>query len=177
MAANSRSSKSHPPNWVQVGQGRLGLQHRLRRENLSYLVEAGCDVVVTLLSVQEDGAKIGHHVKEAGIEWIWLKVPNGHLPQGEVHEILTAAVPLLSARLDEGKTILIHCSAGIHRTGMLTYGLLRWRGMDDEEAMRLIAQLRIHTANGLQPRQKMWADILLSERQAQANNDEIEPRP
>ena len=155
-----KHTKFHPPTWVAVGNGRLGLYHRLKRMGLTDLKAAGCDVVVTLLSAREGAENIGAHVQEAGIAWLWLPLENGRLPRGEAHERLMAAVPDLSAHLDQGQTILIHCSAGIHRTGMLAYGLLRWRGLDDAEAMRLIAQVRRFTAEGLTPVQKKWAELI-----------------
>ena len=51
----------------------------------------------------------------------------------------------LFTRMDQGQTILIHCSAGIHRTGMLAYSLLRWRGLDDTEAMQILMKARRFT--------------------------------
>lgn len=121
---------------------------------------AGCDVVVTLLSAREGAEAIGERVRAAGMEWIWLPLENGKLPRGETHARLADSVPALSARLDQGQTLLIHCSAGIHRTGMLAYGLLRWRGLDDAGAMQVIRLARRFTAEGITSTQKRWADLI-----------------
>lgn len=72
---------------------------------------------------------------------------DGNRPVGEVHQRMMEALPRLSQLLDEGASLLIHCSAGIHRTGTVAYGLLRWRGESWEEAMELIGQMRLVTLN------------------------------
>src|SRR5512133_1317950 len=149
------------PTWVPVGAGRLGLDHRPRQASFPLLKAAGCDVVVTLLSAREGAEGIGVLTQQAGMDWVWLALENGNLPQGEAHQCLAAAVPELSARLDGGQTLLIHCSAGIHRTGMLAYGLLRWRGLAEAECLRIMTEARQVTAEGLVPKRKLWADVLI----------------
>jgi protein-tyrosine phosphatase len=96
--------------------------------------------------------------KNAGLNWIWLPVPNGNYPEGEVHKRLIQAMPQLSQLLDEGGSLLIHCSAGIHRTGTVAYGLLRWRGVERDEAMRIIGEIRILTAEGMMEKRMRWGD-------------------
>jgi protein-tyrosine phosphatase len=59
---------------------------------------------------------------------------------------------------DEGRSILIHCSAGIHRTGTVAYGILRWRGMDRDRAMKLIRRIRRETAEGMMEKRMRWGD-------------------
>jgi protein-tyrosine phosphatase len=145
-------------NFVKVGNGRLALNHRPGRRDFSLLSELGCTHVVTLLKESEFAERIGEGVKQAGIEWIWLPVPNGNHPEGEVHKRLIDAMPVLSQLLDEGNSLLIHCSAGIHRTGTVAYGLLRWRGMGREEAMKTIAKIRKETAEGMMEKRMRWGD-------------------
>ena len=144
--------------FVNVGNGRLALNHRPGRADFARLRELGCTHVVTLLKESESAQKIGSQTKNAGMEWVWVPVPNGHYPQGEVHERLLAAMPQISQLLDEGKSLLIHCSAGIHRTGTVAYGLLRWRGVEGDEAMRLIHTMRKETAEGMMEKRRRWGD-------------------
>lgn len=136
-----------PPkyNFVKIGNGRLALNHRPGGSDFALLRELGCTHVVTLLKESEFAGRIGNQTRKASLEWIWLPVPNGKYPEGEVHDRLLAALPVLSQLLDEGKSLLIHCSAGIHRTGMVAYGLLRWRGMGREEALETIGKIRKET--------------------------------
>jgi len=150
---------NHPDvRFVKAGNGRIALYHRPKNTDFALLHEMGCTHVVTLLKESENAERIGKMTEEARIKWIWLPVPNGKYPQGEVHERLIATLPVLSQLLDDGKSLLIHCSAGIHRTGMVTYGLLRWRGVDGKKAMAIIREARSETADGMMEKRKRWGD-------------------
>jgi len=144
--------------FVKVGHGRLALYHRPRRDMFASLRRTGCTHVVTLLKDSENAKLYGDLAREAGLEWIWLPVPNGNYPQKDVHERLITAMPELSRLLDEGNSLLIHCSAGVHRTGMVAYGLLRWRGLDSQRAMQIIAKARRETAEGMMAKRMKWGD-------------------
>jgi protein-tyrosine phosphatase len=146
------------PQFIQVGLGRLALYHRPGGKAFADLLEQGCTHVVTLLRASEQAESIGQNVQEKGMVWLWVPIPNGDYPRGEIHERLVNAIPQISALLDEGASVLIHCSAGIHRTGMLGYGLLRWRGLSQEEALEKIGQTRQVTHDGLLPRHIRWGD-------------------
>lgn len=156
-------------NFVPVGNGQISLSHRPGRF-IPYLREMGCTHVVTLLKNSEHAHKFGHAVKQAGLEWILLPVPNGKYPVGEIHTILLDAMPRLVNLLDEGAWMLSHCSAGIHRTGMVTYALLRWRGFDSHAALDLIAQMRLATYEGVGEKRLRWGDdIVLANTKATDN--------
>ena len=146
--------------FVKVGNGRLALNHYPRRADFSMLREAGCTHVVTLLKESEGAQHVGNLTQNAGLAWVWLPVPNGNYPAGEVHQRLVEAMPSLSQLLDEGASILIHCSAGIHRTGTVAYGVLRWRGMSREEALKLIAQMRKITQAEMGEKRLRWGDTI-----------------
>jgi protein-tyrosine phosphatase len=145
-------------NFVKVGNGRLALYHRPRGVDFLRLYQIGCTHVVTLLKESEHAEKYGNMTRNAGLNWIWLPVPNGNYPEGEVHQRLIHAMPQLSQLLDEGSSLLIHCSAGIHRTGTVAYGLLRWRGVEREKAMRIIGEIRKETAEGMLGKRMRWGD-------------------
>jgi protein-tyrosine phosphatase len=165
-----------PPSkvkFVKVGSGRLALYHRPRTEDFSSLYEGGCTHVVTLLKESEQAQRYGNLTKEAGMEWIWLPVPNGKYPETEVHERLLQAIHELSKLLDDGKSILIHCSAGVHRTGMVAYGLLRWRGLDQAHAITVIRQTRAETAEGLLEKRMRWGEELARSRHLQEDHGYI----
>jgi protein-tyrosine phosphatase len=144
--------------FVKVGNGRLALHHRPRRTDFPLLHQLGCTHVITLLKESESAHRYGDMARMAGIEWVWIPIPNGKYPEGEVHDRLLEAMPELSKLLDAGKSILIHCSAGIHRTGLVAYALLRWRGMESKKAMRIIAQTRKETAEGMMEKRMRWGD-------------------
>ncbi|HNK63575.1 MAG TPA: tyrosine-protein phosphatase [Anaerolineales bacterium] len=144
--------------FVKVGNGRLSLNHRPRGVDFPHLRELGCTHVVTLLKESEHAERIRALTEASGMTWFWLPVPNGNYPEGMVHERMLAAMPQLSHLLDEGRSLLIHCSAGIHRTGTVAYGLLRWRGLDREEAMQIISEIRKETAEGMLEKRMRWGN-------------------
>lgn len=145
-------------NFRKVGHGRLALFHRPRGTDFPTLFSLGCTHVITLLKKSEGAERYGNLTRESGMEWIWLPVPNGKYPDADVQHLLMETMPKLSDLLDDGKSLLIHCSAGIHRTGMVTYGLLRWRGMDRDQAMQLIGSIRRETAEGMMEKRMRWGD-------------------
>lgn len=145
-------------NFVRVGNGWLALNHRPAGRDFPVLKGLGCTHIVTLLKESEFAERIGEQTRKAGMEWIWLPVPNGNHPQGETHDRLFSAMPRLSGLIDEGNSLLIHCSAGIHRTGTVAYGLLRWRGMDRKEAVEVIGKIRKETAEGMLEKRMRWGD-------------------
>jgi protein-tyrosine phosphatase len=144
--------------FVKVGKGRLALYHRPRHDTFAIARRKGCTHVVTLLKDIEDAEHYGKMAREAGLTWIWLSVPNGKYPQADLHERLVAAMPELSRLLDEGNSLMIHCSAGVHRTGMVAYGLLRWRGLNPAQATQIIRRTRKETAEGMMDKRKVWGD-------------------
>lgn len=145
-------------NFVSVGNGRLALNHRPGGRDFPLLKELGCTHVVTLLKESEHAERMRILTEQAGMDWFWLPIPNGHYPQGEIHARLLAAMPKLSQLLDEGKSLFIHCSAGVHRTGTVAYGFLRWRGMNSIEAMKVIRSIRKETAEGMLEKRMRWGD-------------------
>lgn len=145
-------------NFVKVGNGRLALNHRPGRGDFPRLRELGCTHIVTLLKESEFAQTIGDQTQLAGMEWVWIPVPNGNHPEGEVRQRLLDSMPRLSGLLDEGNSLFLHCSAGIHRTGTVAYGLLRWRGMERAEAMTLIRKIRKETAEGMLEKRMRWGD-------------------
>jgi len=114
--------------------------------------------VVTLLSEREGACEIGERVAAAGMRWTWLPLPGGRPPEGRLDLATRDVVATLATRLDEGETILIHCSAGMHRTGMIAWALLRCCGLDGEKTRRAIGAMRRHTLDGLDPQLVDWAE-------------------
>lgn len=146
--------------WVTIGAGRLALWHRPSLKHLGAIRDAGCSHVVTLLSEREGARNLGDAMTKAGLAWIWLPMPNSDEPAGAARGTLEEGLAELSHLLDEGHSLLIHCSAGIHRTGMTAYALLRHRGHDREQALAIIGQARAHTRDGVQERHLRWGDDL-----------------
>jgi protein-tyrosine phosphatase len=144
--------------WIAVGGGRLSVDHRPRIKAIPMLRASGCDHVVTLLSEREDAAAIGRAVQAAGMSWTWLPLPGGHPPEGRQNDAVLSGIRVLSRELDQGRSILVHCSAGMHRTGMIAYALLRWRGHGEEESLDLLGRMRRVTREALSAEHLQWGN-------------------
>lgn len=138
--------------FATLGRGRLALWHRPPVRALPRLRDAGITDVVTLLCAREGAQDVGSAVEQAGMCWIWVPLENGRPPGDERTDEFRRIFQRLSDRLDEGATLLLHCSAGIHRTGMVASGLLHHRGLTGEDVLATIRAARSVTANGVGPR-------------------------
>jgi protein-tyrosine phosphatase len=152
------SVAADPPNWVTVGKGRLAIGHRPKLKALPRLKEAGCTHLLTLLGEREGAMTIGLAAQNAHIEWLWLPLENGD-PPSEVREAeVRTMLERLALLLEYGSSIVVHCSAGIHRTGMITYALLRQLGISPEQAIQKLSELRSVTAEGVGEARLQWGD-------------------
>jgi protein-tyrosine phosphatase len=126
------------------------------------LCKSGINVVVTLLQENEGAASIGQQVSKAGMQWLWLPFSASmtHDPDlSALKNFLLQVQELLAA----GDKLYIHCSAGIHRTGMIAYSIMRYVGQNAEEAKRNLQQLRLVTAQQVGDDRLAWADKMINE--------------
>jgi hypothetical protein len=148
------------PKLIPVGGGRLALTHRPRRKDVAGLPALGVTHVVTLLAEREGAKDIGEAVRGAGLTWIWCPLDNGQPPGTQRTAELRPVLAELAALVAGGAGVLIHCSAGIHRTGMFGYALLRQFGLDPVTARATLAELRVVTAECVGDDRLAWADAL-----------------
>jgi hypothetical protein len=149
--------------WIAVGRGRLALTHRPRQRWFPYLSGAGCDRLATLLSEREGAMEIGRLAQSHGLAWTWIPLDSGRPPQGRQNDAVRKGLVELDAALTAGESVLHHCSAGIHRTGMVAYALLRTCGAGRDAALELISRMRPATHQGLVPQHLDWGDWLTDE--------------
>lgn len=146
-------------NWVAVEKGGLAIGHKPGGKiPFDGLKQVGASAVLTLLHENEGATLIGQQVEKAGMQWVWFPFSASRPHQGNE---LTQVVNLfthLRQLLHNGCKIYIHCSAGIHRTGMITYGLLRFLGKDKREASQLLQALREVTAAQVGEDRLAWGD-------------------
>ena len=141
---------------VPVDSGKLALTHRPRKTDLPALRELGVTHLMTLLNESEGAKEIGALATKAGLSWIWcpLKGADVTAPLSSVSSALDAGKAALAA----GGAVAIHCSAGIHRTGMFGYALLRCAGLDRDAALATLRALRAVTADGVGFERLEWGD-------------------
>jgi hypothetical protein len=145
--------------WIRVNNASLGIGHKPGgKVSFAALKKEGTSVVLTLLQENEGAAQIGQQVTLAGMEWIWFPFSASSPHVGDTIHQVHDLFQKISERLNAGKQIYIHCSAGIHRTGMITYGLLRSMGHKKSNALQLLQQLRDVTATQVGEERLVWGD-------------------
>jgi len=125
---------------------------------IPHLKQAGCDRLVTILCEKEGAAEIGKAVELGGLSWTWIPLESGRPPEGKKSAMVIKELQELSKELEEGTSVLIHCSAGMHRTGMVAYALLRRIGYTQEESLKKIKQMRSETYHALKENHLHWAE-------------------
>ncbi len=154
------------PVWIQVGKGRMALWHRPKLNSIFAMKESGCQHIVTLMSEKEGARAIGEAVEASGMEWTWLPLESSRPPEGRRSIALINALVLLSEQLDAERSILLHCSAGMHRTGMIAFALLRLRGATEYAALDMIHRMRSHTRQALTAEHIAWGNSVAKARPA-----------
>jgi protein-tyrosine phosphatase len=145
--------------WVPVGAGFLALGHRPKKTAFKALREAGATAVLTLLSDREGARGLQDLAVRAGLKWIWLPLENGS-PADRDTDVRTAFVAVRTM-LEGGGRVFVHCSAGIHRTGMIAYALLRFVGLDAPDARAMLTTLRAVTSSGVGEERLAWGDAFV----------------
>jgi protein-tyrosine phosphatase len=113
-------------------------------QEFSGIVEAGINAIVSLLEPSE-ARELGlgderQLAEKNGMRFISFPIVDMNLPASlqSFHE-LTAA---LYQQVLSGTNTVIHCRAGIGRTGMVTAGVLLHSGMTPQAAFELISEKR-----------------------------------
>lgn len=143
--------------WVPVGGGHLSIGHRPKIKAIPTLGQHGATHLLTLLSEAEGAADIGAAVKKAGLNWLWFPMESADPPERGRAEVLTL-YENVRAVLAGGGRVFVHCSAGIHRTGMMTYGLLRSLNLSQAQAMETLRLLREMTAGSVGQDRLSWGE-------------------
>ncbi|WP_430516730.1 dual specificity protein phosphatase family protein [Bradyrhizobium yuanmingense] len=148
----------HDATWIRMSQlhwieirapGRIAIMARPRSEGwlgaeVKRWKDSGVDMVVSLLE-QEEISELGlQHEAELcrsnGIEFISFPIPDRGLPESlrEASQI----AHLLVTGLRDGRSIAIHCRAGIGRSSVIAACVLIYSGIEAEDALALIRTSR-----------------------------------
>lgn len=141
-------------NWVPLGSGRMALGHRPKLRAIPYFSAAGCSCVVTILSEKEGATQIGQLVRESGMRWIWIPLASGNPPP----RVPLLALNEIEAALQGDSSVFLHCSAGMHRTGMIAFAVLRRTGLTEAQSIELIKEMRIETQAALSQKHIDWGN-------------------
>ncbi|HZJ67619.1 MAG TPA: tyrosine-protein phosphatase [Kofleriaceae bacterium] len=114
---------------------------------------------MTLLA-DADATQLGGAARKAGLDWIWLPLHNGDPPDPERDDELRGQLERLAAIIAGGGCMVLHCSAGVHRTGLIANALLRVLGLSRGEARALLARRSPVTAAHVGEERLAWGDRL-----------------
>merc|ERR1711972_1185404 len=80
-----------------------------------------------------------------GVEWLHLPISGAGLSAAGDRECVKCAAAAVAGKLKAGKHVAVHCSAGLHRTGVVGYLGLRILGFSKAAAFELLGQIRWDT--------------------------------
>ena len=112
--------------------------------SLANIAKLGIRLVVSLLEPSEarnlglDAERL--EVKAHAMDFISFPIPDMGLPPSV--EDFSQIVKLLFTQVNSGVNTLVHCRAGIGRSGLLAAGVLLHTGMDAEEAFAYVSHMR-----------------------------------
>ena len=146
-------------NWVEALKGQLAISsiHELRLVN-----KDNCDVVVSLVRQGEGPIlQLGVQAESRGVLWFHRPLQfQGHNPP-ETYAA-RSAISCVNRYLNEGLRVFVHCSQGIHRSGLVCYCALRMGGLSDDRSVETIALTRPPAANALTDRVRSMYRQLVS---------------
>ena len=142
---------SYRLTWRPHQGGELALGHKPGKRLRAELETANCSLVVNLLSERESRAEAGPHR-------VRLPLETANPPPPERDAEVRAVFERMTAELAKGGRVFVHCSAGLHRTGMIAYAYFRQLGLDPAAAEAAIRELRELTAAELTRERCAWGD-------------------
>jgi len=149
-------------DWVEIDKGFLSIGHRPSSKLIVDLKFQNTTHVLTLLSENEGGRKIDGMCKKANMDWLWFPMESANPPKEDKFNKIAELFNSMSLILKNNGRIYIHCSAGIHRTGMISYGFLRFLGFDSRAAIDKLEKLRITTREQVGEARLEWGDSISS---------------
>lgn len=118
----------------------------------------GATALVSLTEAFELGvlgvADLGDRAQAQGLEWWHLPIVDGAAPGSGFEPAWGRAGSALHARLDAGERVVLHCHAGLGRSGEVAARMLAERGVDAKEAIRAVRRARPGAIQT--PEQERW---------------------
>lgn len=146
----------HAPGGGTIGLVHCPGRHQLDGRGCQWRRDLAADVaaiatwrpsaVLTLLEAHEFSRlgvpELARAMKAAGLEWHHLPIPDMGTPGPDFVHAWKRARHRVLGSFRRGERVLIHCAAGLGRTGMLAAKLLAELGMPPAEAIRRVRAVR-----------------------------------
>ena len=133
----------------QLGAGQLSVMAKpvsgeYIEDEFSAIAKEGINLVVSLLEKHEEYS-VGLSCEEElcnknAIEFLSFPIPDRGLP--ESIRSFSALTKGLYSQINSGTNVVVHCRAGIGRTGIVSAGILLHSGMSSDAAFQLISERR-----------------------------------
>lgn len=134
--------------WVPLRAGWITAVGAPSQQRLATWRAAGATDVLTLQRSGEYRPWLPEICREQGLCWRHLPLSGRRLDQPGDAESLARVSSLLPI-WDEPCRVVVHCAAGLHRTGAICYLLLRHSGLERNEAIERLRLARALTADEL----------------------------
>jgi protein-tyrosine phosphatase len=126
--------------------------------------KAGLDVVVSLLEMDEAAQleldRESEVAESKGVRFVSFPIPDRGVP-ASTREALSL-FSTITAALEEGKNVAVHCRQGIGRSGLIAAGVLLTSGMGVDKALEVAGAARGETIPET-PAQLQWIKQLRTE--------------
>ncbi len=122
-------------------------------DDLDAVIGADISTLITFLDQQElerlGASALPEMVQKYSFRWIQLPITDFGVPATDTVFQWCELLESLLDQLRQNKRILLHCAAGMGRSGMMAATLLKATGQDADDAIRLICKTRPGTVETL----------------------------
>jgi hypothetical protein len=137
-----------PLYWIRgFTEGHLAIMPAPKPEDLERAIlhwkEEGVDIVVSLLERAEVPGLVeaeGGLCDEVDLEFLWFPIRDGSVPPSM--DAFNALITRLGDAVATGKSVAIHCRAGIGRSALVAAGVLNYLHVDTGAALDMVAEAR-----------------------------------
>ncbi len=148
-----------PSTGIRLCDCTIRIGPRPKKKSFAELKDTGVTHLVTILGESEGAAPLISLARKAGLTCRHLPFGTANITKLDPVDFAKHIAALFTdLQSCEQATFYMHCSAGIHRTGMVTYALIRLSGLNKEDALQLLDTARAVTAEGVTDSRLDWID-------------------
>ena len=130
-------------HWMHVGSGRLTLAAAPTATRVAAFKERGATRFVTLLMATEPHLDaVRGACSKLDLGWSHVPLSGGRVNGPDDAASLCKVVAEVAEQLRAGEHVVVHCAAGLHRTGIVGYLVLRCTGLPNAAAMAGLLAMR-----------------------------------